>query len=362
MCRRDAAGQLAQIRNARGDEDRRHLRDRRQPDPEQTTGHASAEDEVHQPAERVRADDEAAEDLRAEPQLIARPGREAACRRRSTRTRRTESSRRGASSYGRFRPRREVERVEHDEHVQQAGDDEERVAVLVGHGDDVALAERPPRRRAGAARPATHCAAAPRNTSGSAMSNGKQLGRRTPDRSRTSSSARRRRRRPCAPARRHVPAPGTSHGERARTGDQRVGRGLGGGARRFAVLEGWDGGEDMPGQFTRCSPFAGRGANQHERDHRAERQRRQRAQRDSTPARGPSHSTASVIAVGTAASASHVSDAAPPPAGDARRAATSAPNGAARYRPLQRAADRPLHAGGMKRSLGPLMADREAAA
>src|SRR5687767_6931854 len=63
--------------------------------------------------------------------------RASASRRRLTRTARTRSSARRVSSLA---PLCDVEGVEHDEHVQQAGDDEEGVAVLVGDGDDAPLA------------------------------------------------------------------------------------------------------------------------------------------------------------------------------------------------------------------------------
>ena len=82
---------------------------------------------VEQPAEQVRRADEGAEEPRAEPDLVADLRRGTAPRRPRRRTRRTGSSGRDDWSLA---PLGDVVGVEHREHVQQARDDGERVAVL----------------------------------------------------------------------------------------------------------------------------------------------------------------------------------------------------------------------------------------
>ena len=188
------------------------------------------------------------------------------------------------------RPARAIERVEHDEHVQQPGDDEEGVAVLVGHGDDVALRRaRPMRRERCAARPIAHCATAARNTSGSRSLKRKQpaaereADRRTSPISTTKKIAAlpRLADQQVAGAR-HEPRRAARRATRDRTR-------LSGRAAPARSPIGPSSTAGMPSQFTRSHRGPRGRAHEHERDRGAERQRRDerattiRRRRDAEP-------------------------------------------------------------------------------
>ena len=156
-------GSAPRFGNRGGDEDERHLEDDGSPEPRGRSAERSASRPPRHSGNGYISQPSTSAAAMNPPNIIA-PVR--SCARGSSRSSTAKDERHEKRKQheqqevaGHLRPMRDVERVEDDEEVQQAGDDQEAVAVLVGHGGDRAAAgvehprEHPGRARAADSRP-----------------------------------------------------------------------------------------------------------------------------------------------------------------------------------------------------------------